>query len=99
MDKSKETIQEAESFIRRYASMIGHDNADTLMNVVLLAKRQEIQLSRLASIESYAEFIKDDKNYSDLIFENGELNNFKNTTKEVVGDVILELIEERMANH
>lgn len=93
-----ETIRNSEQWIRRYSSMIGHDNAEMLMNLCDLAKLQKIEIERLISIESYAEFISDDKNYSNLIFENSELTNFKETTQEVVGDIIYELIEERMAD-
>jgi predicted nucleotidyltransferase component of viral defense system len=98
MEDNQKIVQKAEKFIRKYASMIGHDHAKDLMDLVHLAKKQEIEISRLSSIESYAEFIKDDKNYTQLVFENAELTNFKKTTEEVVGDVILELIEERMAD-
>lgn len=99
VDHANEIIRKAEQFIRRNASMIGHENAKILMDLVELAKKQKIEISRLSAIESYSEFIRDDKNYTNLIYENAELTNFKNTTKEVVGDVIFEIIEERMADY
>lgn len=98
VENQQKIIQNAESFIRRYASMIGHEHANSLMELVHLAKKQEIEISRLSSNESYVEFIKDEQNYTNLVFEHAELTNFKETTKDIVGDVILELIEERMAD-
>lgn len=98
IDKQKEIIQKSEKYIRHYASMLGHTNADMLMQLVHLAKKQEIEISRLSSIENSTENSKENKNCNQLIFENIELRQFKNTTKEIVGDVILDLIEERMAD-
>lgn len=95
----QKVIQKAEQFIRHYASIIGHDNADALMELVKLAKKQEIEISCFSSTESDAELTNINKNYAHLIFENAELTNYKETTKEIVGDVISDLIEERMADH
>lgn len=93
-----ETIRKAEQWIRRTASMIGHNNAKMLMDLCDLAKMQKIEIEKMTSYESYAEFISDEANYTRLVFENNELTNFKRTTEEVVGDVILELIESKMAD-
>jgi hypothetical protein len=91
-------IQKAESFIRRYASIIGHNNADLIMDVIHLAKKQKIEIERLTSIVNSEDIVDNNKAYAELIFENEELKKYKETTNNIVGDVISDLIEERMAD-
>jgi hypothetical protein len=99
LENNDKMIQKAESFIRRYASMIGHNNADSLMDVIVLAKKQEIEIERLNSSINSEDTIKNIKDYAELAVENKELNNFKETTEAIVGDVIFDLIKERMADN
>ncbi|MGF7535018.1 hypothetical protein AAGG74_15215 [Bacillus mexicanus] len=92
-NRETEIIQQAEKFIRKTASMIGHKNANNLLEVVKLAKKQSIELSLYSD-----EYRESANERSDLICENEELKKFKDATEEVVGDIILDLIEDRIAD-
>lgn len=97
-NQNEKTIQQAEQYIRRVAPLIGHDNAKLVMEVISLAKKQEIEIQRLSGHPDYQTFLSDEKGYTKLMAENRELKNFKKTTEEIVGDVIYDLIYERIAD-
>ena len=93
--EEKMVIQKAEQFARKYASIIGHENANSIMDLVRLAKSQNpVVVLNVTNSELYDE----QKEFQKLLLENAELKNFKSATSKIVGDVILELIEERMAD-
>lgn len=97
-NQNEKMIEKAEQYIRHNASMLGHKDADTLLQVILLAKQQGIEIKRLSGHPDYQAFLSDEKGYTTLMAEIQELKHFKNTTKEIVGDVIYGLIYERMAD-
>lgn len=97
-NQNEKTIQKAAQYIRRMAPMIGHKDADMLLKVIALAEQQEIEIQRLSGHPDYRAFLSDEKGYTTLMAENRELKKFKNTTEEIVGDVIRDLIYERMAD-
>ena len=95
---NEKTIQKAEQYIRRVAPLIGHQNAELILDVIDVAKQQEIEIQRLSGHPDYERFLSDENGYTKLVAENQKLKQFKTTTEKIVGDVIYDLIYERMAD-